>query len=193
MGWDREPAATEFHRVPEHLVEVYGFMNTLDERTFGGRSPEDKLTVPAALAEWLAVPRCTPADHRLALRLRRVLRAAAEANRTGELSVAAELDELGAALPLRARPAVGGLGLASGVDGPRGALAALLATVVLASADGSWARMKTCGAPDCRWVFYDHSKPRNGRWCSTLGCGNRMKTRAYRHRQETSHVDQKVR
>ncbi|MFF1609998.1 CGNR zinc finger domain-containing protein [Amycolatopsis sp. NPDC058278] len=54
---------------------------------------------------------------------------------------------------------------------------------VRTAADGSWQRMKSCGAPDCGWVFYDHSKPHHARWCSTAGCGNRMKTRAYRDRK----------
>lgn len=39
-----------------------------------------------------------------------------------------------------------------------------------------------CAAHDCRFVFYDHAKPGNGRWCSTEGCGNRNKTRTYRRR-----------
>ena len=32
-------------------------------------------------------------------------------------------------------------------------------------------------------MFYDRSKPTTRRWCSSLLCGNRQKTRAYRARQ----------
>ncbi|WP_433428231.1 CGNR zinc finger domain-containing protein [Nonomuraea sp. CA-141351] len=151
--------------------------NTCDLRTFGGREPDDEL------AGWLGS--CEPAEDELAFALRRTLRAMARANRTGELDpdVATELDRVSAALPLRARPGGDGtLGVGAADDGIAGTLANLLASVVVAPADGSWARMKECAAPDCRWIFYDHAKPRNGRWCSTAGWGNRMKTRAHRNR-----------
>lgn len=186
MAWERDRPTAEFFAVPSHLVAVFTFLNTRDERMFGEHEPDDELADPAALAGWLAVPACTPADHRLALQLRRVLRAAARANRTGEPDPAMdEIEELSAALPLRAHADGVGLGLAPAGRGVGAALADLLATVVVASADGSWRRVKACGAPDCGWIFYDHSKPRNGRWCSTAGCGNRMKTRAYRHRKHS--------
>ncbi|MEQ0559828.1 CGNR zinc finger domain-containing protein [Amycolatopsis sp. NEAU-NG30] len=177
MAWDQPVPAAEFHRVPERLTEVFGFLNTLDERTFGGRQPDDEL------AQWLrrhGTP--SPADVTLARELRAVLREVTTANRTGSLPdpVAARLAALGEHLPLHAD---GRLSLRGAGEGVRGALADVLATVVLTAADGTWQRLKSCGAPDCGWVFYDHSKPHNARWCSTAGCGNRMKTRAYRHRR----------
>ncbi|WP_163572984.1 CGNR zinc finger domain-containing protein, partial [Fodinicola feengrottensis] len=64
----------------------------------------------------------------------------------------------------------------------RHALAALLATATMATVDGTWRRVKMCAAPDCHTVFYDNSKPHNGRWCSPKGCGNRHNTRTYRNR-----------
>lgn len=178
MAWDQPVPAAEFHRVPERLTEVFGFLNTVDERTFGGRQPDDEL--PSWLARY-GTP--SPADSALAEELRGVLRAVTAANRTGSLPdpAAEHLTALGRRLPLRVD---GGLGLRGVEDeGVRGALANILATVARAAADGSWQRMKSCGAPDCGWVFYDHSKPHNARWCSTAGCGNRMKTRAYRNRK----------
>ena len=33
-----------------------------------------------------------------------------------------------------------------------------------------------------QWIFLDRSKPGNRRWCSSLICGNRQKTRDYRKR-----------
>ena len=49
--------------------------------------------------------------------------------------------------------------------------------------DGTWSRLKVCAADDCRWIFYDRTKPGRGRWCEPELCGNRVKTRAYRERR----------
>jgi predicted RNA-binding Zn ribbon-like protein len=68
-------------------------------------------------------------------------------------------------------------------DGVRGALAALLAGIALAKAQGTWSRLKVCSSDTCQWAFYDRSKNHSGRWCSMQVCGNRTKTRAYRARQ----------
>ena len=50
-------------------------------------------------------------------------------------------------------------------------------------ATDQWARVKTCARDSCRWVFFDHSRNRSGRWCSMQVCGNREKTAAYRARR----------
>jgi predicted RNA-binding Zn ribbon-like protein len=63
------------------------------------------------------------------------------------------------------------------------ALERLVADLATAAATGALARLKICGAPDCRFVDYDHSRSRTSRWCSTEVCGNRMKTRRYRGRR----------
>jgi predicted RNA-binding Zn ribbon-like protein len=52
-----------------------------------------------------------------------------------------------------------------------------------AAATGALARLKICRALDCQFVYYDHSRSRTSRWRSTEVCGNRMKTRRYRHRR----------
>jgi predicted RNA-binding Zn ribbon-like protein len=44
-------------------------------------------------------------------------------------------------------------------------------------------RLKMCASNECHWVFYDLSKPGNRRWCSSILCGNREKTRNYRSRK----------
>jgi predicted RNA-binding Zn ribbon-like protein len=62
-------------------------------------------------------------------------------------------------------------------------LAGLLLTIRDAQADGSWDRMKLCGNPDCRWVFYDRSHSRQGAWCDMASCGNRLKNRSLRARR----------
>lgn len=172
MVWDQELPAAEFHRVPADLVDVFDFLNTLDERTFGGRQPDDDLP------RWLGLRGAD--DLALAVELRAVLRELTVANRTGDPpeSLAERLAAVGERIPLRVD---GRLGLRGD-----GALAEVLGAVTVAAANGSWLRMKSCGAPDCGWVFYDHSKPHNARWCSTIGCGNRMKTRAYRTARRTA-------
>ena len=75
--------------------------------------------------------------------------------------------------------------LGAGSAGCRGALAALMAGVAEASAQGTWERLKACSAESCQWAFYDRSKNRSGRWCSMQTCGNRTKTRTYRTRRRT--------
>jgi len=64
----------------------------------------------------------------------------------------------------------------------------LLATVVAAITAGTWRRLKAC--PDCRWVFYDHTRNGSKRWCLMYAggpegraCGTIAKVRRYRDRQ----------
>ena len=48
---------------------------------------------------------------------------------------------------------------------------------------GTFGRLKSCA--HCRWVFYDTSKNRTGRWCSMQACGGREKAKAYRRRRSS--------
>lgn len=64
----------------------------------------------------------------------------------------------------------------------------ILAIVLTAVADGRWQRLKAC--PDCRWVFYDHTRNASKRWCLMYAggpdgraCGTIAKVRRYRDRQ----------
>jgi len=43
--------------------------------------------------------------------------------------------------------------------------------------------LRWCEAPDCEWLFLDHSRNRSRRWCDMNSCGNRAKAR--RHYQRT--------
>lgn len=63
----------------------------------------------------------------------------------------------------------------------------LIAACVAAVAAGRWRRLKAC--PDCRWVFYDHTRNAGKRWCVMTAsgpdgrsCGSIAKVRAYRER-----------
>jgi predicted RNA-binding Zn ribbon-like protein len=69
--------------------------------------------------------------------------------------------------------------------GPAGAL---VAAVLSAISAGTWKRLKAC--PDCRWVFYDHTRNGSKRWCLMYAggpdgraCGTIAKVRRYREKQ----------
>ncbi|MGZ8666858.1 MAG: CGNR zinc finger domain-containing protein [Solirubrobacterales bacterium] len=168
------------------LELIRDFVNTRDVE-----EGTDALAEPAAMAQWVgetasieaSVPE--PAEHARALELREALRAMLLANNGVEVDPAAMA-------PLRA--AAGRARIRVGVEGgevelrsePEG-LAAFEARLLLALADaqarGSWERIKACPADDCQWAFYDESRNRSRTWCSMEVCGNRAKTRSYRHRR----------
>ncbi len=39
--------------------------------------------------------------------------------------------------------------------------------------------VRFCEAPDCEWLFLDHSRNRSRRWCDMTSCGNRQKARRH--------------
>jgi predicted RNA-binding Zn ribbon-like protein len=186
------------HPRPAEVVRLEAFLNTVDRHTFGehGQKPDSRrelLATPGRLREWLVAQgllddpraRVGPGDLDRARALRDGLRAWLHA-RQGLDHHPGELD--------RARDLLGRLRLRVGLGGgscalePTGdpvtaALERLAADLATAAATGALARLKICGAPDCRFVYYDHSRSRTSRWCSTEVCGNRMKTRRYRGRR----------
>jgi len=46
------------------------------------------------------------------------------------------------------------------------------------------ARIRSCDADTCRWLFLDTSKNHTRRWCNMRVCGNRMKARRFQARRE---------
>src|SRR5437763_2094025 len=56
----------------------------------------------------------------------------------------------------------------------QGGLLELLLRVRDSQLDGSWAQLKLCANPDCRWAFYDRSRNHQGTWCRMEVCGNRL-------------------
>lgn len=174
---------------PEPLETVRRFVNSHDlesgEDALG--SPEEAARL---LAEWGLAPqgtRLTARDVTRLRRLREALRAVLLAHQGTEAVPAdslAVLDLEAGRGELAARFAADGsvavIGRGGGVDG---AVAALLAIVVGAVADGSWGRLKACRADDCHWAFYDASRNHSGQWCVMEVCGNRSKARAYRARR----------
>ena len=63
----------------------------------------------------------------------------------------------------------------------------ILWPIVQSAADlltsGELKLVRWCEAPDCEWLFLDHSRNRSRRWCDMNSCGNRAKAR--RHYQRT--------
>ncbi len=167
------------------LELIRDFVNTRDVEE-GTDTVED----PAALAAWVgeraSIPTPVPghAEHARTLELREALRAMLLANNGLEVDPGA-LAPLEAAAE-RSRVAIGFDGDRVRVGPEPEGLAAFEARLLLAVADaqarGSWERIKACPAGDCQWAFYDESRNRSRTWCSMEVCGNRAKTRSYRHR-----------
>ena len=44
------------------------------------------------------------------------------------------------------------------------------------------ADIRECDAPDCEWLFLDHSRNGSRRWCDMKSCGNRQKARRHYQR-----------
>lgn len=180
---------------PDGLVAVEDFLNTLDERSYlshGRRhTGGDTITTPAQLTVWLARHRLVdhrsrahPTDLILARELREALRSALRVRHGAD--PAGGIEEINGVLerlPLRvACDELGVPRLVPEADGVPGALATVAGLAVRAQWSGSWARLKSCAAAECRWVFYDDSRNGGARWCSMRSCGNRDKIRAYRQR-----------
>jgi len=48
------------------------------------------------------------------------------------------------------------------------------------------ADVRTCAAPDCRWLFVDAARSRSRCWCAMRVCGNRDTVGRYRRRTGTA-------
>jgi len=187
---------------PEPLELVQAFVNTVD-REHG----PDLLDEPAHLAAWAKSRGFdVPGDVEHVREVREALRALLWANNgasaegllgRGEVAGGgggARGDVAGGAARVRGdgvRAAVATLdaaaaGLRARFDPPRlegdGVVETVLGVVFLATADGSWARLKACPGERCGWAFYDRSVNASATWCSMRTCGNRAKTRSYYRR-----------
>lgn len=186
---------TKRYSVPQKLALLYEFLNSADLRTYVEEGeqhvPSDELETPAQLERWLRErgllkngESIAAGHHKRALELRSALRryvqhqsdssAAArrlteELNRiTGFFPLIVEIDQHRSVI-LQAAPGASGL-------------ARVLAEFFSLAEAGHLNRLKMCSSNECQWVFFDRSKPSNRRWCSSLRCGNRQKTRDYRER-----------
>ncbi|BBG00337.1 hypothetical protein PSA01_65350 [Pseudonocardia saturnea] len=64
--------------------------------------------------------------------------------------------------------------------------ARILLAVHTAVGIGRIRRLNLCANDDCRWAFWDASRPGTGRWCSMQVCGGQHKAREYRRRNRTT-------
>lgn len=70
----------------------------------------------------------------------------------------------------------------TGLEAVLSDIAASFAEVLV---EGDPSRIKICEDPDCKWVFYDHSRNRTRRWCEgASACGNLLKVRRFRERKK---------
>ncbi|MFJ8530318.1 CGNR zinc finger domain-containing protein [Bacillus sp. NPDC094106] len=65
----------------------------------------------------------------------------------------------------------------------------MLQIILMAIDQKRWSRLKAC--PDCRWVFYDHSRNGSKRWCGMYAgskegraCGTIAKVKNYRAKRK---------
>lgn len=170
---------------PSGLDLVERFVNTLEID-----EDRDDIATPESLRAWLrdqGLPSGAPSPDgvRRARAVREALRALMLAHNGHPVDpdAAATLNHAAARAPMKIVFARDGRAeLAPAADGVDAALGQILAVVERAQAEGTWQRMKACGADGCRWAYYDRSRNRSRHWCSMETCGNRAKARAYRAR-----------
>lgn len=179
------------HRAPGQLELVRSLANTEDR--YGG---QDTLADPDRARAWLAHRWPSTRGRELSagqldelLQLRTTVRDLAAANTDGQPprhETVVEFNRIAAAQPQVVR-----LDYAAE---PRAALrphqlgrvpvaGEVVAAVHEAIIAGTWSRLKACTNLECRWLFYDISRSRTGRWCSMAACGSLHKARAYRQRR----------
>jgi predicted RNA-binding Zn ribbon-like protein len=177
------------------LLLVQAFVNTWD-----GDLRLDTLIEPEEARAWLAAAGLwnesdspEPGELHDARKVREGIRAMLVANGGGPAPAPGELQPLQAlmqAAPLRMELEPDGrisLGpRPTGLSAPGGRLATQMTSLLLlirdAQQDGTWARLKACSNPDCRWAFFDRSHSLRGTWCEMAVCGNRIKNRRLRQR-----------
>ena len=177
-----EPVDTS--EVPPPIAVVRDFVNTTDHET-----ATDDLTTPAELTRYLVeqglmprASRATAEDLDVALRLRTSLRRALQQNHDGDRSAPAGVADALADLPVTLTWSPEGAVVTTTASGVRGGLARIAIAAHEATALGIWQRLKICAYDECEWAYYDHSKNQSRAWCE-YGCGNKVKTRAYRARK----------
>ena len=183
------------YKVPSEVALLYEFLNSIDLRSYFEKGkqhvPSDELGTPAQLGAWMSQrglltdgQTISPAEHRRALELRTALRSFLQLppdSRASSPECAESLNRVAQFYPLVVKVVQMGkprLLPASGISG----LAQVLAELFALAEGERLDRLKICSSDQCHWVFLDRSKPGNRRWCSSLLCGNRQKTRDYRNR-----------
>jgi predicted RNA-binding Zn ribbon-like protein len=188
---------SEKFRVPGEIALLYDFVNSLDQRRYVeqgiAHSASDELATGSEFEAWLrdrgllgSGVHLEAQDHRDALDLREALRSfllTAPADRLADAAAGARLNAAAARFPLALNISQArGVAFEPARRASASGLGNVLAELYRLSETGKLDRLKLCDSDECRWMFYDHSKPANRRWCSSALCGNRQKTRDYRSR-----------
>jgi predicted RNA-binding Zn ribbon-like protein len=177
------------NEAPGDLELVRRFVNTRDVE-----EGSDELDSPDALLDWFAGmdllnrdrASADEKDLERALAVREGIRSLLLTNNGEEVEPAhlSELNRAAGSVCLTVRfDEEGNPALKPESSGVSAALGRILATVVRATNEGVWSRLKVCPNDACQWAFYDRSKNRSGKWCTMEVCGNRMKARTFRQRQ----------
>ena len=173
--------------VPRSAALVRDFVNTLDHEL-----GTDALATGAGLTAFLtdngllAEPGRADEDQRsTAVSLRGALHEALELNHAAERATLPALDDLLGRLPVRLAWDGEGVVARPAQDGVGGALARIGLAAHETMAAQEWWRLKICAFDECEWAYYDQSKNRSRSYCE-YGCGNKLKTRAYRARQRSA-------
>src|SRR5579864_9263095 len=156
-------------QAPGDLGLVQAFVNTVDLE-----EGPDELGNPDTLRAWMVarnlMDEAEPVDGsdvRHAVAVREAMRGAIGAKSGLPLYPvdAATLNEAATASRLRIRFGPDGRPrLEPESSGVVGALGRVVSALYSAARDERWSRLKLCGDPSCRWVFYDQSRNHSSRW-----------------------------
>jgi predicted RNA-binding Zn ribbon-like protein len=179
--------------IPSELAALYDFVNSLDLRRYRerGRQHEafDALGSPSQAANWLRThglwssgQALDKKDFQRTLALRTALRDLVAIDPTKRGAASGALRRLEAAAT--SFPLTLGAGRSPRMLElqPRHAVGKVISELFRLFELGDLDRLKMCASDDCRWIFFDRSKPANRRWCSSKRCGNRAKVKRYRAR-----------
>jgi predicted RNA-binding Zn ribbon-like protein len=173
------------------------FVNSQFAEHTGSGQRFDRLALPRwwqwLAARWqLGLPsRLAPADARKLRQVRSRLRSMLERASRGQALGASDLAWVNRWLsrsPRRisvpAGTAEAGVRLAPVVRNWDAIIADVLLSFVALVRDGNPRRIRQCANESCSWMFYDDSRNRSRRWCDPHYCGNLIKVRRYRAKQE---------
>jgi hypothetical protein len=173
--WDWDPS----HPAPEPLERVRLFANTLDLYRHRDALADEEHAAVALRAIGLL-----RADERLSARdIERVrrLRSAVRSRFIAEESAPEGVSDLDLRVVLGGD---GTVAIEAARPGLWGELTYLCLELYVAQRTGRLSRLKACANPQCRWLFWDTSRPGTGRWCSMQVCGGQHKARMYRRRRK---------
>lgn len=183
-------APTDLKRAPDDLEVLRGFINT-EGRYYGIDLLRDEQRRPRLSGMLLPDVDLEAIDPRGRARLAQ-LRGALRALVAREDGAQDAFNRVAARVPVRVRVdatgvSVGTSRLVAPEPGPEQDLAAaVLSALQVALHDGRFDRLRLCERAECGWCYYDGTKNRSGRWCSTDPCGDIMKARAFRARQRAA-------